>query len=76
MQRESAMSIRKVNTRLNKMKQGKRIASILLVVVFAYIYAHGFSKDKTFDIETFCVLLFLIAYIVVFFKFLFKLFSR
>lgn len=58
------------------MKWGKRIVGISIVLVFAYIYTHGVSLDKTFDIETFCVLLFLIAYMVVFFRFLFKLFSR
>lgn len=76
MQRKSVMNIRKASVRLYKMKQGKRIIEIMPVLVFAYIYAHGVSTDKTFDLETFCVLLFLIAYMVVFFRFLFKLFSR
>ena len=59
------------------MKMWKKITGIILVILFAYIYAHIAGTDtKRFDVETFCMVLLLISYIVFFFKMLVKLFSR
>ena len=59
------------------MKMWKKIVGIILVILFAYIYAHVATTDtKGFDMETFCMVLLLISYIVFFFKLLNKLFSR
>jgi len=56
------------------MKKWKKIIVAILVIVCAYFYAH--VGETGFDLETFCVFLILILYIIVFFKFLEKLFSR
>lgn len=56
------------------MKSWKKILAAVPVIVFAYVYVH--IGETGFDLETFCVVLILILYIIMFFKFLDKLFSR
>jgi len=59
------------------MKKWKKITGIVLVILFAYIYACVADTDiKGFDVETFCMFLLVVIYIVSFFKILIKLFSR
>jgi hypothetical protein len=58
------------------MKKWKKIVGILLVILFAYGYAHISKTPPHFDVETFCMVILMIAYVVGFFKFLCKLFSR
>ena len=52
----------------------KKILLLLLAIAFAYAYSY--TSEVGFCVETFCVLLVLILYIVWFVRFLDKLFSR
>lgn len=56
------------------MKHWKKIVVAMLTILFAYVYVH--TSETGFNIEAFVVLLVLILYIVLFLKFLDKLFSR
>lgn len=56
------------------MKHLKKIVLAICAVVFSYVYSY--TSETGFNIETFCVLLVLILYMVWFLRFLDKLFSR
>ena len=56
------------------MKHWKKIVLAMFAVAISYVYSY--TSEMGFNIETFCVLFVLILYMVWFFRFLDKLFSR
>ena len=56
------------------MKHWKKILVAMLTIIFAYVYSA--TGESGFNLETFVVLVILIGYVILFFQFLDKLFSR